>query len=111
MRIPDALLMACVLIVAPLFAWAFGRSVGRRDWKMLPLLGGAFVIAAAMLVLMAGLHALSPVVPVKPPVPVQPLADAVTSPEFAAFVVVSSWFIAMLGWSSVPVTYGHRDKT
>jgi hypothetical protein len=106
MRIPDALLMAIVLVAAPTIAWIYGRFAGRRDWKMLPLLGGALLISTATLALMGGAHALAPATLPRALPAGQPLADAATSPEFAAFVVVFSTLIAMLGWSSVPVEQG-----
>jgi hypothetical protein len=106
MRIPDALLMGIALIAAPSIGWIYGRFAGRRDWKMLPLLGGALLISIATLALMGGAYALAPLPPVKGPVVSQPLTEAATSPEFAAFIIVFSGLIAMLGWSSVPVING-----
>ena len=56
MRIPDSLLMAFAVIAAPSLAWAYGRFAGRRDWKLLPLLGGTVLIAAGALGIMTLLH-------------------------------------------------------
>jgi hypothetical protein len=111
MRIPDALLMAFVLFSAPSIAWAYGRYAGRRDWKMLPVLGGAVLIAVATLALMEGAHALAPPISPRQQPVVQPLSEAAASPEFASFIVIFSILIAMLGWSSVPVANGGRKSS
>jgi hypothetical protein len=107
MRIHDSLLMAFALIAAPLLAWLYGRFAGRRDWKLLPLLGGTVLIAAALLTAMRLLHNVQ--LPARAVTPVPPLAEAATSPEFAGFVVIFATLVAMLGWSSVPVISDRRD--
>jgi hypothetical protein len=106
MRIHDSLLMAFAVIAAPLLAWAYGRFAGRRDWKLLALLGGTVLIAAASLAVTGLVHvAQSPARAVAP----APLAEAATSPEFAGFVIAFATLVAMLGWSSVPVAADRRD--
>lgn len=107
MRIPDSLLMAFAVVAAPSLAWAYGRFAGRRDWKLIPLLGGTVLIAAGALGIMALLH--TPVATGRAAPPVAPLAEAAASPEFAAFVVIFATLVAMLGWSSVPVIGNKRD--
>jgi hypothetical protein len=107
MRIPDSLLMAFALIAAPALAWLYGRFTGRRDWKLLPLLGGTVLIAAGALTLMTVLH--NAQAPVRSTLPVPPLSEAATSPEFAGFVVIFAVLVAMLGWSSVPVISDKRS--
>ena len=106
MRIPDSLLMAFAVIAAPSLAWAYGRFAGRRDWKLLPLLGGTVLIAASAIGIMTLLH--SPAVGGRGAA-ITPLAEAATSPEFAAFVLIFATLVAMLGWSSVPVIANKRD--
>jgi hypothetical protein len=107
MRIPDALLMAFAVIAAPSLAWAYGRFAGRRDWKLLPLLGGTVLIAAGILGIMALLH--SPAVAGRAAAAAAPISEALTSPEFGAFVLIFATLVAMLGWSSVPVIANKRD--
>jgi hypothetical protein len=104
MRIPDVLLMACVLVLAPASAWIYGRFAGRRDWKMLAVLGGAVLITSLALLAMAALR--TPPVGAAARAAPLPLAEAATSAEFGAFVMIFACLVAMLGWSSVPVAVG-----
>jgi uncharacterized BrkB/YihY/UPF0761 family membrane protein len=88
MQFPDTVLMGVALLLVAGFAWLYGRLAGRRNWPLLPVLVGGVVIAAASLLLRwIG----------------SPAVTSFDGHEFAAFLAALGCFIAMLGWSSVPV--------
>jgi hypothetical protein len=98
MRGPDAALFLAVLILVPALAWVLGRAAGRRDWTILPVVGGAAVLALAIEGLAIALRMLL----LAPAVVPARAGDSLMPIEPAAFLIVLSIFMAVLGWSSVP---------
>ena len=88
MQFPDVVLMAVALVLVAGLSWLVGRVAGRRNWTLAPVLAVSTALALASLALrLVG----------------SPVVTMFDSMEFAAFLVVLGCFLAMLGWSSVPV--------
>jgi hypothetical protein len=107
MKLIDIGLFTATLILLPFFAWICGRAMGRRDWPIwrVIVLGGA--VALALFGLRLGIEAL-----LRPP----PLLDAVwalvarstDNDEVGFFFVALAIFMAMIGWTSTPVSGARR---
>jgi drug/metabolite transporter (DMT)-like permease len=94
MQFPDTALMAIALALVAGLSWTAGRVLGRADRPLVLVLAVAVVIALASLLLrLVG----------------SPATTSFDSAEFAAFLVVLGCFLAMLGWSSVPVRGAKRS--
>jgi hypothetical protein len=108
MRAFDVSGVGFALLLVPLFGWMFGRFMGRRDWRIGPMLIAGFGLVLAF---QLGILAVQCVVEGQSgPAASRSFGflmerrfwEALGSPEFPVFLFIFGVFITMLGWSSTP---------
>jgi hypothetical protein len=95
-------LFALTLLVVPLLAWIAGRAMGRRDWRIAPVIVMSMLVA--LLPNLARLLTLA-LIDGRPfgEATAALIQRALGSAEIGFFFAALSVFMTMLGWTSTPV--------
>jgi hypothetical protein len=98
----DTTLFALTLLLVPVLGWWLGRVMGRRDWRIGPVISVSALIA--LIPNVARLLALA-FIEGRPmnDIGVALMQRAVSSTEIGFFFLALSVFMTMLGWTSTPV--------